>query len=161
MFFRNDEDRGMKDLSVERSREIIRKNRMARLACISEGEPYVVPVNYVFDGENVYMHSLPGRKITAMRANPRVCLQVDEIDDDLNWRSVMALGNFEEIEGVEDRSRAMGYLLAHFPNLTPVETLIASDAGSPSPIVFRVRVDRLTGVFEGRDHSIRQSQTTA
>ena len=139
----------IKNLSQDKAREMLRKGRIARLACVSEGEPYVVPVSYVFDGENVLIHSLPGRKITAMRANPRVCLQIDEIADALNWTSVLAFGTYEEITSVQERSRGMGILLTRFPQLTPVESVIANDAGTPAPVVFRIRIDRITGLREG------------
>jgi hypothetical protein len=43
----------------------------------------------------------------------------------------------------------MNLLLSLFPKLTPVESLIAEDAGAPAPVVFRVRIDRMTGVREG------------
>ena len=139
----------IKDLSPDKAREMLRKGHIARLACVSEGEPYVVPVSYVFDGESVLVHSLPGRKITAMRANPRVCLQIDEIADGLNWTSVLAFGNYEEITDGRERSQVMGSLLTKFPQLTPVESVIANDAGTPAPIVFRIRIDRITGLREG------------
>ena len=136
------------DLSQEKSREMLRKGRIARLACIAGGEPYVVPVNYIFDGESVYVHSLPGRKIVAMRANPRVCLQIDEIENELHWKSVLAFGNYEEINNAEERAHAMNRLLSSFPQLTPVESVIANDAGAPAPIIFRIHVERLTGLCE-------------
>jgi hypothetical protein len=43
----------------------------------------------------------------------------------------------------------MNLLLAAFPNLTPVESIIARDAGAPAPVVFRVLIDRVTGIREG------------
>ena len=138
----------IEDLSHDKSSEMLRKGRIARLACIADGEPYVVPVNYVYDGESVFIHSLPGRKIVAMRANPRVCLQIDEIENELHWKSVLAFGNYEEINDAEERSHAMNRLLSSFPQLTPVESIIANDAGAPAPIVFRIRVDKLTGICE-------------
>lgn len=139
----------IKDLSQDKAREMLREGRIARLACISEGEPYVIPVSYVFDGESVLVHSLPGRKIAAMRAQPRVCLQIDAIEDELNWMSVLAFGNYEEITNAQERSSVMSRLLAKFPRLTPVESVIANDAGTPAPIVFRIRIDRITGLSEG------------
>ena len=140
----------IKDLSQDKAREMFREGCIARLACVSEGEPYVVPVNYVFDGESVLVHSLPGRKITAMRANPRVCLQIDELTDELNWTSVLAFGNYKEITDARERSHAMSRLLTNFPRLTPVESVIVNDAGVPDPIVFRIRIDSITGLREGR-----------
>ena len=139
----------IRDLGADKSREVLRRGTVARLACVAGNEPYVVPVNYVFDGESVLVHSLPGRKIDAMRANPRVCLQVDEIEDDLGWKSVLAFGNYEEITNAGERGRAMNHLLSRFPKLTPVESYMAGGTGTPAPIVFRIRVDKISGLCEG------------
>ena len=127
---------------------LLRSQRVARLGCVAEGEPYVVPINYVFDGECVLSHSLPGRKINAMRASPRVCLQVDEVRDQLHWGSVLAYGTFEEVTDAAARAEALNLLLSLFPRLTPVESRIAEDAAAPLPIVFRIRIERLTGIRE-------------
>ena len=136
-------------LSAEESYELLRGGRLAHLACVADGEPYVVPVNYAFDGESVYVHSLPGRKVDAMRADPRVCVQVDEVRGELGWRSVIAYGRYEEITREAERAQALNLLLSLFPRLTPVESLMAGDAASPAPVVFRVRVERVTGLREG------------
>jgi len=130
------------------ARNFIAAGKFGRLGCIDNGEPYVVPVNYVFEDMSIYSHSLPGRKIEALRAHPRACLQVDEIRDGLNWRSVIAFGNFEEIRVPSDRRSILGKLLNRFPLLTPVESTMAQDAGAPDSIVFRIVVDRITGVEE-------------
>ena len=141
----------IRDLSDKESRELLKDKRIGRLGCIADGRtPYVVPVSYVFDGEeSIYMHSLPGRKVSAMRDNPRVCLQVDEITDECHWKSVIAYGMYEEITGVVERERAFRRLLRRFQKLTPVESRIAADVNAPAPIVFRVRVETLTGLREG------------
>jgi uncharacterized protein len=139
----------IKRMSEEEARTMLRAGRLARLGCVAECYPYVVPVNYVFDGESVISHSLPGRKIDAMRAFPYVCLQVDEVRDQTRWKSVLAFGTFEELNKSDDRERAMNLLLSLFPHLTPVESLIAVDAGAPAPVVYRVRVERITGIREG------------
>jgi nitroimidazol reductase NimA-like FMN-containing flavoprotein (pyridoxamine 5'-phosphate oxidase superfamily) len=139
----------IKQLNQDQSRELLRRERMGRLACIVDDGPYVVPVNYAFDGECAYLHSLPGQKIQAMRARPRVCLQVDEIEHELRWKSVMAFGTYEEITNQHERAEALNHLLARFSRLTPVEAFIAGDAGAPAPIVFRIRINNLTGLCEG------------
>lgn len=138
----------IRKLSAEESSELLRRCRVGRLGCVSEQVPYVVPVNYVFNGDAVYIHSLPGRKVRALRENPRACLQVDETADDMNWRSVIAFGRYEEIRGADERARALKLLLSHFERLTPVETLMADDAQSPAPVVFRIRVESVTGLCE-------------
>jgi nitroimidazol reductase NimA-like FMN-containing flavoprotein (pyridoxamine 5'-phosphate oxidase superfamily) len=139
----------MRALLVEEARALLSACRIGRLGCIDDGEPYVVPINYVFEDGSVYSHSLPGRKIEALRAHPRACFQVDEIENDFDWRSVIAYGNFEEIRVPSDRKSILGKLLARFPLLTPVESVMAQDAGAPDSVVFRIRIDRITGVAEG------------
>ena len=136
-------------LSEAEARNFIAGGKIGRLGCVDNGEPYVVPINYVFEDGSIYSHSLPGRKIDAMRTHSRACLQVDEIESDLVWRSVIAYGNFEEIRVPSDRRRILGKLFDRFPLLTPVESVMARDASAPDPIVFRIIVDHITGVAEG------------
>ena len=135
-------------LSESEARDLIADGRIGRLGCVDNGEPYVVPVNYVFEDMSIYSHSLPGRKIDVLRAHPRACLQVDEIENELKWRSVIAYGNFEEIRVPSDRRSILSKLLSRFPLLTPVESQMAQDASAPDSIVFRIRIDRITGVTE-------------
>jgi nitroimidazol reductase NimA-like FMN-containing flavoprotein (pyridoxamine 5'-phosphate oxidase superfamily) len=135
-------------LSDLEAHDVIKNGKVGRLGCIDNQEPYVVPINYLADEGSIYSHSLPGRKIDAMRAHPRACLQVDQIDDDFHWRSAIAFGNFEEITLPADRREILGKLLVRFPALTPVESTIVRDAGAPDSIVFRIVVDRVTGVEE-------------
>ncbi len=139
----------MKALQEDEARALLSACRIGRLGCIDDGEPYVVPINYVVENGSIYGHSLPGKKIDAMRAHPRACLQVDQLADDFHWRSAIAYGDFEEISISSDRRLILGKLLARFPLLTPVESVMAQDAGAPNPVVFRIRIDRITGVAEG------------
>ena len=136
-------------LSEAEARNLIAAGKIGRLGCVDNGEPYVVPINYVFEGVSIYSHSLPGRKIEILRTHPRDCIQVDEIENDFEWRSVIAFGTFEEIRVPSDRRSILGKLLTRFPKLTPVEAVMAQDAGAPDSVVFCIRIDRITGVAEG------------
>ena len=127
---------------------VISTGRVGRLGCIVKGEPYVVPIHYLFEDGSIYSHSLPGRKIKALRVHPRACLQVDEVESELHWRSAIAFGNFEEIHDDLERAQVLRKLLTRFPLLTPVESRVARDAAAPEIVVFRIRVDRVTGVAE-------------
>ncbi len=138
----------MKALQEDEARALLSACKIGRLGCIDNGGPYIVPINYVFENESVYSHSIPGRKIEAMREQPRACLQVDDIENDFQWRSVIAYGNFEEIRVPSDRRVILSKLLARFPLLTPVESVMARDASALDSVVFRIKVDRITGVEE-------------
>ena len=142
----------MKPLQDDEARELLSTHKIGRLGCVDDGEPYVVPINFVFEDDTIYSHSLPGRKIEALRAHPRACLQVDSIEDDFHWRSAIAYGDFEEIRIPSDRRLILSKLLARFPLLTPVESVMAQDAYASDSVVFRIRIDRITGMAEGSDH---------
>jgi uncharacterized protein len=143
------EGRMMKKLNEGETTQLLSKQRIGRLGCVDNGEPYVVPINYLFENGVIYSHSLPGHKIDVLRAHPRACLQVDEVENDFEWRSVIAFGKFEELRAPGDRRSALSKLLARFPLLTPVESVMAADASPSDSVVFSIRVDRITGVAEG------------
>lgn len=136
-------------LSNDEARGLFHEARVARLGCIVNGEPYVVPVNCHLEGDFLYSHSLPGLKISGLRENPHACVQVDEIESDLRWRSALAFGKYEEITKANERADVLTKLLRRFPMLTPVESAIAIDGSPPEVIVFRIRIERLTGISEG------------
>ena len=139
----------MKILSEAEARKLFEAARVVRLACIVNGEPYVVPINCNYEGDALYSHSLPGMKISGLRENPRACVQVDDIESDVHWQSAIAFGEYEEITKTTEREEILARLLRRFPMLTPVESAIAIDGAVPEVIVFRIRIDRLTGVSEG------------
>jgi len=72
---------------------------LARLACTHENQPYVVPVYIAYDKTSgcLYGFTTPGQKIEWMRANPLVCVEVDEVAAHDQWVSVIAFGRFEEL----------------------------------------------------------------
>ena len=139
----------LKMLTNDEARRLFQLAKVARLGCTVNGAPYIVPINCQLEGDCLYSHSLPGLKISGLRENPQACVQVDEIESDLRWRSAIAFGKFEEITKPNERANVLGKLLKQFPMLTPVEAAIAVDGAPPEVIVFRIRIERLTGVSEG------------
>jgi nitroimidazol reductase NimA-like FMN-containing flavoprotein (pyridoxamine 5'-phosphate oxidase superfamily) len=137
------------NLDPDESRELLRNCQIARLGCVDGNEPYVVPVHYILEDDCAVIHSLPGRKIQALRANSRACLQVDNIQDSVHWSSVLAYGNYEEIWNADERGRVLELFLRRFHLLTPVEAAILGDSFSPEVIVFRIRIDEISGMREG------------
>ena len=137
----------LRQLSENETRELLASGRVGRLGCIADGSPYVVPVSYILRDDRIYIHSPEGRKIEALRANPRACLQVDEIRDQYEWRSAIAFGDYHEIHDLDERELALNDLLERFPHLTPVESMTLQ-AGSSPVIVFFIQIKHATGVAE-------------
>lgn len=135
-------------LSQDEIEALLRRRRIGRIGCCVDDQPYVVPVNYAYDGSAVYAISGPGRKIDAMRAEPRVCFEVDEIDEcggTVDWRSVIADGVYAELTDDCERRAALtllGKICTGSPSCMPV-----IPAGM---IVFRIDLADKTGRF-GRE----------
>jgi uncharacterized protein len=76
--------------------------KLARLACAHDNQPYIVPVYIAYqesaEGEPcLYGFTTAGQKVEWMRTNPRVCVEVDEVESGDRWRSVIATGRYQEL----------------------------------------------------------------
>ena len=70
----------MQELTRHEIDDLLRGEFVGRIGCRDGGETYVVPVIYAYDGEALYAYSVEGRKIRAMRSDPKVCFEVDRYD---------------------------------------------------------------------------------
>ena len=96
----------MASLSQEHARQFLERHRVGRLGCFSPevNRTYVVPLSYVFNNGVARFVSLEGQKVRYLREHPEgVCLEVDDVDDEQNWTSVIATGRFEELVGARRR----------------------------------------------------------
>ena len=69
---------------------------LGRLGCSYENQPYVVPIHFAYDSGYLYVFSTFGQKVKWMRANPKVCVQTDHIQNQGEWVSVIVNGQYEE-----------------------------------------------------------------
>jgi len=89
----------IREMSREECLRALAGAKSARLACAHENRPYVVPVSLAYDDVFgcFYGFTTPGQKIEWMRANPLVCVEVDEVTAQDQWVSVIAFGRYEEL----------------------------------------------------------------
>jgi len=89
----------IREMSKEECLRVLAGGRLARLACAHENQPYVVPVYLAYQEAFGYLFGFttPGQKIEWMRANPLVCVEVDEVAAHDQWVSVIAFGRYEEL----------------------------------------------------------------
>lgn len=73
------------------------------LGCHHNNKTYVVPISYAYDGNYIYCHSFEGMKTDMMRANPHICIQVDDMNNMSDWKSVVCWGEAHEL--VDDTQR--------------------------------------------------------
>ena len=105
--------------------QIIRRCRVCRLALSDDGQPYVVPLNFGYDGYRLYLHSsLAGKKMEIIRRNNRVGFEFDilhkitEAELDCDWgaryESVVGSGIAEIVESHQEKASGLGWILRQY-----------------------------------------------
>ena len=126
---------------------LLLRSTYGHLACTRDDVPYVVPMNYAFDGQYVYFFTTVGTKTEFMAANQQVCFQVEELFGAGHWRSVMLMGRAEPVTAPPETERAMQLISERNPALTPAlnQTEIGAWTRLNRIAIYRVRPDGLYG----------------
>ena len=118
----------IEEMRASEAREVLEQLNYAHLAVAKDNIPYVVPVHYAFDGEDLFIYTTEGKKAEIIRINPEICLQAEEVVDNENWRSVIVSGTAEQIIDEESRQKALDLILKINPRLTPAISIRWMDA---------------------------------
>lgn len=111
------------DLSNSEISEILARVGYGHLACCRDGKPYVVPVHYGFSDGKIYLYTTEGKKADIIAQNPAVCLQVEEVANNRNWKSVIVDGEAVRLYRGEERDKAIEAVVAVNPTLTPAVSI--------------------------------------
>lgn len=103
--------------AVEAER-ILRNSKYCVMAVSGDdGFPYAVPVNYVYDGTAIFIHSAAqGHKIDALKRNPKCSLCIVDKDDVIPeeftscFRSVIVFGKAHFVETTDEKIAALRLL---------------------------------------------------
>jgi hypothetical protein len=142
------------EAAIER---VLSHAHIGRIGMHVAGRTYIVPVTYAYDGISIYGHSSDGMKLRMMRENSLVCFEVERVKDLVNWESVIAWGEFEELSG-EDAQRGLMRIVEHIRpliannivHIAPArkEPHAAAKPAALPAIVYRIRLHEKTGRFE-------------
>ena len=109
--------------------KIISQCEVVRLGLVDNGQPYIVPLSFAFTEESgditFFFHSAAaGRKMDLMKANPRVCFEMDCLlnisrnEVPCNWsaeyESIMGYGEILFINHDEDKKTAMDLIMRRY-----------------------------------------------
>jgi uncharacterized protein len=139
------------ELTAEDCRELLSRVHLGRLACARADQPYIVPILFNFDQEAncLFSFSTVGQKIDWMRDNPKVCVEIEEISDRFHWATVLIFGRYEEIrdsaQEAEARRRAHQLFQQRSEWWLPGAGKLTSGEEHYAPVVYRIRIDRMTG----------------
>lgn len=125
----------------------------ARLGCCAEGQIYVVPISYAYDGTSLISHTGKGLKLHMMRLHPEVCVEIDTVKNLANWQSVIAWGRFQELQGSDATAAAQALLDRFGPFMTsktghPWREMPDRGIDHTNIVLFRIILHRKTGRFE-------------
>jgi uncharacterized protein len=137
----------VEDMPLEEMRALLGRVGYGHLGCAREGRPYVVPMNYAYDGESLYLFTTEGMKTSFMEANPEVCLQVEQVENARSWQSVMVTGRAERITAQGERESAMQLITRTNPTLTPAlnRTQLDSWGRANEVVLYRIRPSVIDG----------------
>lgn len=119
-----------------------------RLACVRDGQPYIVPINFSCDGRHLYGVTSLGQKIEWMRANPLVCVEIDACESHYRWMSVVVFGRYEELPDTPEYERARAHALEvvqRRPMWWQPAAIAADRREHRPPVFYRILIERMTG----------------
>lgn len=134
------------ELDRETCEAILARNKVGRIAYSFRDRVDIEPISYVFAGEWLYGRTSPGAKLQTLQHRPWVAFEVDEVDAQFEWRSVVVRGGFYTFspDGPEREARAWERAIDH------LRTLIAETSTGEDPVFFRnvvfgIHVDEMSG----------------
>jgi nitroimidazol reductase NimA-like FMN-containing flavoprotein (pyridoxamine 5'-phosphate oxidase superfamily) len=139
--------------SGDRLGRLLDEATVCRLGFCDGLQPYVVPMNFVRRGDDLYFHAArTGRKIDCIRRNPRVCFEVDRpgavvsAETPCRWsqryESVIGFGRAVLIDDPQEKGEALALLLAKHGGSPDVGI---PEANLATVLVIRVGIESMTG----------------
>ncbi len=141
----------IEELTRQASLDLLADTRLGRLACAQGSQPYVVPFYFAYHHNYLYSFSTVGQKIEWMRANPMVCVEVDEVLSPHKWLSVIVFGGYEELpdtpEYQPEREFAWKLLQRYAMWWEPgyAKTILHGIERPLEPIFYRISLTRING----------------
>ena len=136
--------------------EVLERIEMGRLACSRLDQPYVVPIRFSYDADRncLYGFSSLGRKIEWMRENPKVCVEVEDIESNDRWTTLVIFGRYEEIDDSSELSGTRQRIWELFQQRPQWWFPAAAKIGARerhAMVIYRIQIDRMTGRRSIRD----------
>ncbi len=138
--------------------EIINNNNLCRLALISRGKPYVVPLNYGYNNDFLYLHcASEGKKIDCIKENNNVCFEISDSVEIIHaekacafsagYRSVIGEGQVFFAEDLEEKKIGLSAIMNQ---VTSNDKWDFPDKAVEKLTVLKIRVDNITGKISGK-----------
>jgi hypothetical protein len=133
---------------------ILDEATVMRLGMLDGGRPYVVPLNFAREGDDLWFHAAgAGRKLDCLRADPAVCVEVDRslglrtgpraCDDwTTEYESVIGFGTAEIVDDPAAKRRGLQAIMSKYSGRDGWEF---GDADVKVTAVVRIHLESLSG----------------
>ncbi len=131
---------------------ILSKAIVCRISIIDHETPYIVPMNFGYKDDILYLHSAPeGKKIDLLKRNPLVCFEVEsdlEIINtgipckwSMNYTSVIGYGKAKFITDIEQKQKALHIIIDHY---LPGSSYIFPEKHLKEVTVIKIEISEMT-----------------
>jgi nitroimidazol reductase NimA-like FMN-containing flavoprotein (pyridoxamine 5'-phosphate oxidase superfamily) len=155
--------------SMQKIIDFLNRQPAGRVASIDKnGYPQVIPMNFVYAHDAIYMHSHPfGEKLDNIRRNPKVGFEVDQhvcflpsyyfhptdaSQADTLYISVVIKGRAELVEDSEEKARALNALMEKYQKEGRYEALDANMASVHEVAIIKVVPSDMRGKYKIGQH---------
>ena len=143
------------NLSQNGIEHLLKHQVVGRVGCHADDKTYIVPICYAYEENCIYGRTFDGMKVNMMRANPRVCFQIENLESMGKWQSVICWGEFEELTNAVKRNKAIEILQNRISAIMADQNLRIShhwpfslDSDNAEGIIFCIHINEKTGRFE-------------
>ena len=137
-------------------RKIIEDAVYCNVAMCQNNNPYVVPMNFGFQEDYVYLHSVnEGWKIDILKENPQVCIAIVQkvqfikslniCRSSMKYNSVLIFGKAEFILDQIEREKALGFIVRHYDKNIEKDALEFSKYDLDKLTLLKVKIEKVTG----------------
>jgi uncharacterized protein len=124
---------------------LLARHHVGRLAFTFHDRVDIEPISYIYSDGWVYGRTAHGTKLTTVRHHPWVAFEVDEVEGQFDWRSVVVHGTlyFLQDDGAEHDRAAYAHAVALLRTVDS-RVLTSADATPERASLFRIYADDIT-----------------
>jgi len=148
-------------MTKEEIEEFLNRAVTGRLGTCADGNPYIVPLSFVYLNGKIYYHwfSYSGRKIRNIKKNRNVCFEADKsTHDHLSYKSVIADGKISRVTDKSEKFKVMKALARKFPAYSTgewhnpeINEIVRKgfEAIAEAAEVYRIDIEHISGKKKG------------
>jgi len=137
---------------------IIKNSEVCRLALSLNDIPYIVPVSFGYDGQNLYLHTATeGKKITHFEQNNNVCFEFEQngklvtgekaCDWTYHYESVIGFGEIYELKEKGEKEYGLNQIMQQYSGNDSWEY---EEKDLKRTRVWKIKIESLTGKYLGK-----------